>query len=234
MPVLRVGCQITYHIKDDRIRYVTGRNGPANENRLCVKGRFGFDYVNHPHRLMRPLIRKKGVAKVVDDDIDPGNPLTHFREASWEEALDLAANGLRAIRDRDGPRALAGFGSAKGSNEEAYLVQKMIRTRSARTTSTIARACATRAQWRRLLENIGSGAVTAPFTAVKDSDVIVVIGANPTENHPVAATYFKQAARQGKTLIVMDPRGQTLGITPRTCCSSSRAPTSRCSTRSCT
>ena len=69
------------------------------------QGRFGFDYVSHPHRLMRPLIRKEGVAKVVDDDIDPGNPLTHFREASWEEALDLAANGLRAIRDRDGARA---------------------------------------------------------------------------------------------------------------------------------
>jgi formate dehydrogenase major subunit len=127
-PYCGVGCQITYHIKDDKIRYVTGRNGPSNENRLCVKGRFGFDYINHRDRLTKPLIRKDGVAKVIDDAIDPANPLTHFREASWEEALELAARGLRTIRDQKGPRALAGFGSAKGSNEEAYLFQKLVRT----------------------------------------------------------------------------------------------------------
>ena len=83
-PYCGVGCQITYNIKHDRIRYVNGRNGPANQNRLCVKGRFGFDYVGHRDRLMRPLIRKAGVPKVVDDPIDPANPLTLFREASWE------------------------------------------------------------------------------------------------------------------------------------------------------
>ena len=94
-PYCGVGCQITYHVKDDQIRYVTGRNGPANENRLCVKGRFGFDYVTHRDRLTRPLIRKAGVPKVVDDPIDPADPSSHFREASWEEALDVAAAGLR-------------------------------------------------------------------------------------------------------------------------------------------
>ncbi len=209
-PYCGVGCQITYHVKDDRIRYVTGRQGPANENRLCVKGRFGFDYIAHRDRLTRPLIRQDGVPKVVDDAIDPANPLTHFREASWDEALDLAAKGLRAIRDGHGPKALAGFGSAKGSNEEAYLVQKLIRTGfGSNNVDHCTRLCHA-SSVAALLENIGSGAVTAPFTAVKDAEVIIVIGANPTENHPVAATYFKQAAKAGKTLIVMDPRGQAL------------------------
>ena len=209
-PYCGVGCQVTFHIRDDEIRYVSGRNGPANENRLCVKGRFGFDYVAHKDRLTKPLIRKEGVAKVVDDDIDPANPLTHFREASWEEALDLAAAGLRSIRDHRGPNALAGFGSAKGSNEEAYLVQKLVRTGfGTNNVDHCTRLCHA-SSVAALMENIGSGAVTAPFTAVEDSDVIIVIGANPTENHPVAATYFKQAAKAGKTLIVMDPRGQAL------------------------
>ncbi len=209
-PYCGVGCQITYQVKDDRIRYVSGRNGPANANRLCVKGRFGFDYVTHPHRLTRPMIRKEGAAKGALPDLDPANPWTHFREASWEEALDVAAGGLRAIRDREGPRALAGFGSAKGSNEEAYLVQKLVRagfgTNNVDHCTRLCHASSVAA----LLENIGSGAVTAPFTAALDADVIVVIGANPTENHPVAATFFKQAAKRGKTLVVMDPRGQAL------------------------
>jgi len=209
-PYCGVGCQITYHIKDDQIRWVSGKNGPANENRLCVKGRFGFDYVGHKERLTTPLIRKDGVAKVVDDDIDPANPWTHFRAASWDEALDRAASGLRTIRDRHGPRALAGFGSAKGSNEEAYLVQKLVRTGfGTNNVDHCTRLCHA-SSVAALLENVGSGAVTAPFNAALDADVIIVIGANPTENHPVAATYFKQAAKRGKTLIVMDPRGQAL------------------------
>ncbi len=126
-PYCGVGCQLIYQIKDDRIVAVEGKDGPANHNRLCVKGRFGFDYVHHPDRLTEPLIRKDGVAKD-DVAIDPANPYTHFRKATWEEALDRAAAGLDAIRDRDGKRALAGFGSAKGSNEEAYLFQKLVRT----------------------------------------------------------------------------------------------------------
>src|SRR3954470_22081166 len=117
-PYCGVGCQLTFQIKDDHIVAVEGKDGPANHNRLCVKGRFGFDYVHHPHRLMQPLVRKDGVAKAADDLVDPSNPWTHFRTATWEEALDRAAKGLVKIRDRDGPRALAGFGSAKGSNEE--------------------------------------------------------------------------------------------------------------------
>ncbi len=209
-PYCGVGCQIRFHIKDEKIRYVTGLPGPANENRLCVKGRFGFDYVHHKHRLTVPLIRKDGVGKNADMEVDPANPFTHFREATWEEALDRAAGGLKKIRDRDGSNALAGFGSAKGSNEEAYLVQKLVRvgfgTNNVDHCTRLCHASSVAA----LMEGIGSGAVTAPFTACKDSEVIVVIGANPTNNHPVAATFFKQAAKRGATLIVMDPRGQAL------------------------
>ncbi len=209
-PYCGVGCQLTYRIKDDKIVAVAGRDGPANESRLCVKGRFGFDYISHPDRLMVPLMRKDGVPKHADDQIDPANPWTHFREASWDEALDAAARGLRRIRDAHGGNALAGFGSAKGSNEEAYLFQKLVRvgfgTNNVDHCTRLCHASSVAA----LMEGIGSAAVTAPFTAAKDADVIIVIGANPTENHPVAATYFKQAAKRGATLIVMDPRGQTL------------------------
>jgi formate dehydrogenase major subunit len=209
-PYCGVGCQITYKTKDDAIVSVEGRAGPANENRLCVKGRFGFDYVKHPHRLTKPLIRKPGTAKHALADMDPARPLDYFREASWEEALDAAAAGLARIRDRHGGGALAGFGSAKGSNEEAYLFQKLVRTGfGTNNVDHCTRLCHA-SSVAALMEGIGSAAVTAPFTACKDSDVIVVIGANPTENHPVAATYFKQAAKRGATLIVMDPRGQAL------------------------
>ncbi|HVO16396.1 MAG TPA: formate dehydrogenase subunit alpha [Alphaproteobacteria bacterium] len=209
-PYCGVGCQITYKIKDDTLLYVDGRPGPANENRLCVKGRFGFDYVSHPHRLTEPLIRKNGVPKHADDSVDPANPWTHFRRASWDEAKARAIEGLKRIRDAHGGAGLAGFGSAKGSNEEAYLFQKLVRTGfGTNNVDHCTRLCHA-SSVAALFEGIGTAAVTAPFTAAKDSDVIIVIGANPTENHPVAATYFKQAAKRGAKLIVMDPRGQAL------------------------
>jgi formate dehydrogenase major subunit len=209
-PYCGVGCQLTYKIKDDKLLFVDGRDGPSNQNRLCVKGRFGFDYVQHPDRLTVPLIRKDGVPKKADDEIDPRNPWTHFRKATWEEALDRAAAGLKRIRDEHGGKALAGFGSAKGSNEEAYLFQKLVRTGFATNNVDHCTRLCHASSVAALMEGIGSGAVTAPFMAAKDSDVIIVIGANPTENHPVAATFFKNAVKRGATLIVMDPRGQTL------------------------
>jgi len=210
-PYCGVGCQITYQIREEKIVAVQGRNGPANEQRLCVKGRFGFDYIAHPHRLTKPMIRRDDAPKSVELDIDPANPWTHFREASWEEALDRAADGLRRIRDEHGGGALAGFGSAKGSNEEAYLVQKLVRTGfGTNNVDHCTRLCHA-SSVAALLEGIGSGAVTAPFAAVRDAEVIIVIGANPTENHPVAATYFKQAAKEGAKLVVMDPRRNGLG-----------------------
>ncbi len=209
-PYCGVGCQLTYNIKDDKLVSVSGRNGPANENRLCVKGRFGFDYVSNPQRLKVPMVRKDGVGKAADDLVDPSNPLTHFREATWEEAMERAASGFKKIRDRDGAQALAGFGSAKGSNEEAYLFQKLVRTGfGTNNVDHCTRLCHA-SSVAALLEGVGSAAVTATFNECKNSDVMIVIGANPTENHPVAATFFKQAAKRGAKLIVMDPRGNGL------------------------
>jgi formate dehydrogenase major subunit len=209
-PYCGVGCQVTFHVKDDKILYVEGRNGPANENRLCVKGRFGFDYPRHPHRLTKPLIRKDGVAKDANDILDPADPSSHFREATWDEALDRAAEGLKKILEADGGQALSGFGSAKGSNEEAYMVQKLVRqgfqTNNVDHCTRLCHASSVAA----LMEGINSGSVTAPFTAAADADVIIVIGARPTQNHPVAATFIKNATKQGKTLIIMDPRRQGL------------------------
>ena len=209
-PYCGVGCQLTYLTADDRIVAARGRNGPANRNRLCIKGRFGLDYIHHKERLTRPLIRREGVPKSAAADIDPANFLAHFREASWDEALNFAAGGLADTRRDSGATSVAGFGSAKCSNEEAYLFQKLMRAGlGSNNVDHCTRLCHA-SSVAALLEGIGSGAVTAPFTAVEQSDVIIVIGSNPTENHPVAATFFKQAARRGATLIVMDPRGTAL------------------------
>lgn len=209
-PFCGVGCQVSYKVKDEEIVYAEGRNGPANNNRLCVKGRFGFDYIHHPHRITKPLVRLANAKKSSTDQVDPANPFTHFREASWEEALDIAAKGLVKIRDSKGVKALAGFGSAKGSNEEAYLFQKLVRTGfGSNNVDHCTRLCHA-SSVAALMEGLNSGAVSAPFAAAKDAEVIIVIGANPTVNHPVAATFIKNAAKKGAKLIVMDPRRQSL------------------------
>lgn len=209
-PYCGVGCQLTYHVKDNRIVQVSGRDGPANESRLCVKGRFGFDYAHHPHRLTRPLIRKPGVPKSKDFTVDPDNWQSVFREASWEEALDLAAGLLRRIRDEVGKQALAGFGSAKGSNEEAYLFQKLVRTGfGSNNVDHCTRLCHA-SSVVALLEGLGSGAVSNPVRDVAQAEVIFIIGANPTVNHPVAATWIKNAVRAGAKLVVADPRRSEL------------------------
>jgi len=205
-PYCGVGCLLTYHVKDDRIIRVEGRDGPANFSRLCVKGRYGFDYLNHPQRLMKPLIRKPGVPKGLNEHFDPADPSKMFREASWEEAMELAAGGLQRIRDEHGGGALAGFGSAKGSNEEAYLFQKLVRvgfgTNNVDHCTRLCHASSVAA----LLEGIGSGAVSNQVEDVKHAEVFLVIGSNPTTNHPVAATFMKNAIRDGKKLILLDPR----------------------------
>ncbi len=207
-PYCGVGCQISFKVKDNRIKYVEGINGPANENRLCVKGRFGFDYVDHPHRLTKPLIRRED-APAKGLNVDPGDLLTHFREASWDEALDVAANGLKRLREESG-RRVAGFGSAKCSNEEAYLFQRMIREGFGHNNVDHCTRLCHASSVAALIENVGSGGVSATFNEIENADVAIVIGANPLENHPVAATYFKQFAKRGGKLIVMDPRGQGL------------------------
>jgi formate dehydrogenase major subunit len=182
-PYCGVGCQTRVHVKDDKILYVDGRDGPANENRLCVKGRFGFDYIHHPDRLTTPLIRRDDAPKDPAIQIGRDDVASYFREATWEEA-----------------------------NEEAYLFQKLIRqgfgTNNVDHCTRLCHASSVAA----LMEGLNSGAVTAPFTAAADADCIIVIGARPAENHPVAATYLKNAADRGATLVVIDPRGQSQGI----------------------
>ena len=204
-PFCGVGCLLTYHVKENVIQFVTGKDGPSNHGRLCVKGRYGFDYAHHPHRLTKPMIRKPGVKKSADFKVDPGNWGEVFREATWDEALGLAAAGLRRIRGED-RGALAGFGSAKGSNEEAYLFQKLVRTGfGTNNVDHCTRLCHA-SSVAALLEGIGSGAVSNQVNDVANAEVIFLIGANPTSNHPVAATWLKNAAKRGAKLIVADPR----------------------------
>ena len=207
-PFCGVGCQTAVAVKDNRIVQVDGRNGYANENRLCVKGRFGYDYVASPERLTKPLVRRDDAPRDVDSTKPYADRFEVFREATWEEALTRAAKGLKKILDERGGKALSGFGSAKGSNEEAYLFQKLVRTGfETNNVDHCTRLCHA-SSVAALMEGIGSGAVSAPFNAAMDAECIIVIGARPTVNHPVAATFFKQAAKRGAKLIVIDPRGQ--------------------------
>jgi formate dehydrogenase major subunit len=210
-PYCGVGCQLTYHVRDDKIVYVEGRDGPANQGRLCVKGRYGFDYAHHPQRLTKPLIRRKDAPpKRGDFVMDPDRIMDVFREATWDEALDFAGGRLKQIRDTHGKKALAGFGSAKGSNEEAYLFQKLVRTGfGSNNVDHCTRLCHA-SSVVALLEGIGSGAVSNPVMDVTQAEVVIVIGANPSVNHPVAASFIKNAAKSGTKLIVMDPRRSDL------------------------
>ncbi len=208
-PYCGVGCLLTYHVKDDKILYVDGHDGPANHGRLCVKGRYGFDYVNNPLRLNKPLIRRQGVAKTTEL-LDPDNLHTVFREASWDEALDFAADGIRKILDDNGPEALAGLGSAKGSNEEAYLFQKLIRTGFRNNNVDHCTRLCHASSVAALLECLGSGAVSNPVEDVALAEVVVLIGSNPTVNHPVGATFIKNAIKNGTKLILIDPRSSEI------------------------
>ncbi len=204
-PYCGVGCLLTLSVQDNRIIRVEGRDGATNHNRLCVKGRFGFDYVHHPRRLTKPLIRREGVAKNGEQLVSYEQLDQVFREASWEEALDFAAAGLKKIKNNKGSSALAGFGSAKGSNEEAYLFQKLVRagfgTNNVDHCTRLCHASSVAA----LLETIGSGAVSNPFEDAAKADVIIVIGSQTDSNHPVAATFIKNAVKKGSQLIFINP-----------------------------
>ncbi len=208
-PYCGVGCLLTYNVKEGKILSVDGRDGPSNASRLCVKGRFGFDYVHNPKRLTKPMVRRADASKSAQL-VDPDDMWSLFREATWEEALELAGGKLRAIRDDHGPSALAGFGSAKGSNEEAYLFQKLVRagfgTNNVDHCTRLCHASSVAA----LLEDVGSGAVSNQVEDVALADVAIVIGSNPTVNHPVAATFMKNAAKAGTKLILIDPRRSDL------------------------
>ncbi len=205
-PYCGVGCQTKAYVKDEKIIQIDGRDGPANNQKLCVKGRFGFDYIHNDGRLTKPLIRKKSSSKNPILNYDKANIADYFREASWEEAMELASKGFSDIIIKDGSKSLCGFGSAKGSNEEAYLFQKLVRTAfGTNNVDHCTRLCHA-SSVAALMECVGSGAVSAPFTAIKDSDCAIIIGARPTVNHPVAATYFKNAAKKGTKIIIIDPR----------------------------
>jgi formate dehydrogenase major subunit len=214
-PFCGVGCLLTYNVKDNKIVSVDGRDGPANHSRLCVKGRFGFDYAHSPQRLTVPLIRKAGVAKDPEAlqhlNRDSADWSEVFREATWEEALALSAGSLKGLRDTHGKKALAGFGSAKGSNEEAYLFQKLVRTGfGSNNVDHCTRLCHA-SSVAALLEGVGSGAVSNQVNDVEHSDLVFVIGSNPTSNHPVAATWMKNAAKNGAKIVLADPRITDIG-----------------------
>jgi formate dehydrogenase major subunit len=227
-PYCGVGCALTYHVDPEAnaIVFAEGRDQPGSQSRLCVKGRYGWDYALSPQRLTTPLIRRderypkgplsadvrgegKGRRKP-GGVVDYAEVLPAFREASWEEALDLVGDRLRAIRDEHGSEALAGFGSAKCSNEEAYLFQKLVRagfgTNNVDHCTRLCHASSVAA----LLEGIGSGAVTTTYGDIVNADVAILAGTNTTANHPVAASFFKQAKRRGTVLIVVDPRQERI------------------------
>ncbi len=214
-PFCGVGCLLTYNVKDDKIVSVDGRDGPANHSRLCVKGRFGFDYAHNPQRLTVPLIRREGVSKDPERlnqlNRDSADWSAVFREATWEEALALTTGKLSGLRDTYGKKSLAGFGSAKGSNEEAYLFQKLVRTGfGSNNVDHCTRLCHA-SSVAALLEGVGSGAVSNQVNDVEHADLIMVIGSNPTANHPVAATWMKNAMKRGAKIVLADPRVTDLG-----------------------
>jgi formate dehydrogenase major subunit len=205
-PYCGVGCSITYTVdtRANTIVQVTGRDSPVNHGRLCVKGRYGFDYAHHQERLTVPLMRKPEYYPKAVEGL--ANPRQAFREATWDEALDLAAQRFLAVKRQSGSTALAGFGSAKCSNEDNYLFQKLIRavfgTNNVDHCTRLCHASSVAA----LMEQIGGGSVSNPFSDCLETDAILIIGSNTTYNHPVAATFMKQAAKAGTTLIVADPR----------------------------
>lgn len=208
-PYCGVGCLLTFNIKDEKIQYVEGRDGPANLSRLCVKGRYGFDYIHHPDRLTRPLIRRVDAGKT-PGLIETKDIHKYFREADWDEALDLAASGLLELRNNMGKDALAGFGSAKCSNEEAYLFQKLVRSGFGNNNVDHCTRLCHASSVTALLETIGSGAVSNQVADGTEADVMILIGAKPNTNHPVAATFMKNAVQKGSKLVVIEPYGSDM------------------------
>lgn len=205
-PYCGVGCSLTYTVDTahNTIVQIAGRDSPVNHGRLCVKGRYGFDYTHHEERLLTPLIRKADYYPKTTEGM--ANPREAFREATWEEALSLAAERFMAVKRQYGGTALAGFGSAKCSNEDNYLFQKLIRavfgTNNVDHCTRLCHASSVAA----LLDQIGGGSVSNPFSDALETACIFIIGSNTTHNHPVAATFMKQSTRKGTTLIIADPR----------------------------
>lgn len=207
-PFCSVGCRVTLHKASERVVWAEGADGPANRGRLCVKGRFGFTYLNHADRLTTPLIRRPDAPKDVNTTLRGAEILDLFQPASWEEALARAAEGFARIRLDHGPSALAVLGSGKGTNEDAYLLQKLARIGFG--TPHIDHCTRLCASVPPLAEATGFAAVTAPIEEIAHADVVLMVGSNPDINHPVAASFMKGALRRGTKLILVDPREQSL------------------------
>jgi len=188
-----VGCSFKAELRgDELVRMVPHKDGGANEGHSCVKGRFAFGYATHPDRVLRPMVREKIT--------DP------WREVDWDEAIDTVARRMLDIRRRYGAEAIGAITSSRCTNEEVYVVQKMVRAAfGSNNVDTCARVCHSPTGYG-LKQTFGESAGTQDFRSVAQADVIVVIGANPTDGHPVFASRMKQRLRQGAKLIVVDPR----------------------------
>ena len=203
-PYCGVGCQLDLHIRDNFIFRVAAPFGEGpNYGRLCVKGRFGLDFVHHPSRLTVPLIRK-------DFGKTPRQPVGRdgFREATWDEALDLAAEKLAQIVRQHGGDAVGTFCSAKATNEDNYLFQKFVRAvLGTNNVDHCARLCHA-SSVAGLSRTIGSAAMSNSVDEIPHLDVFIVTGSNTTETHPVISTFMREAVvKHGARLIVVDPRG---------------------------
>jgi formate dehydrogenase major subunit len=196
-----VGCTFRAEMRGEQlVRMVPWKDGKANRGHSCVKGRFAWGYANHQDRILNPMIR---------DSID--DP---WQEVSWEEAIAYTANRLKQIKAESGARALGGITSSRCTNEETFLVQKLVRGGfGSNNVDTCARVCHSPTGYG-LKTTFGTSAGTQDFDSVMDSDVILVIGANPTDGHPVFASRMKRRLRQGARLIVIDPRRIDLVRTP--------------------
>lgn len=196
-----VGCTFRAEMKGEQlVRMIPWKDGKANRGHSCVKGRFAWGYANHQDRITSPMIR---------ESIDQP-----WREVSWEEAITFAAERITTIKQEHGPGALGGITSSRCTNEETFLVQKMVRAVfGANNVDTCARVCHSPTGYG-LKTTFGTSAGTQDFDSVEHSDVIIVMGANPTDGHPVFASRMKRRLRQGAKLIVIDPRRIDLVRTP--------------------
>ena len=193
-PHCATGCQFDLLVKEGKIVGVEAADGPANHGRLCVKGRSGsYDFVHAPDRLTAPLIKNRETGE--------------FREASWEEAIAYTARRFLELKEKYGPDSLAGFACSRSTNEDVYMVQKMVRTCfGTNNTDNCARVCHS-ATVTGLAKTLGSGAMTNTiYDITHEADVILLVGSNPEEAHPVVGMQLREAVRKGTRLIVADPR----------------------------
>ncbi|WP_281156209.1 formate dehydrogenase subunit alpha [Streptomyces sp. HYC2] len=188
-----VGCSFKAELRgDELVRMVPYKDGGANEGHSCVKGRFAFGYATHPDRILKPMVRERIT--------DP------WREVEWDEAIRTVARGMRSIQERHGSGAIGAITSSRCTNEEVYVVQKMVRAAFGNNNvDTCARVCHSPTGYG-LKQTFGESAGTQDFRSVAQADVIVVIGANPTDGHPVFASRMKRRLREGAQLVVIDPR----------------------------